>query len=271
MKRREKGFYPLPAVPPPLEQLKPLEVEPVEPEPGVYLDTGPELPETYDLDIVRLLVQDPYRIYVFWELSGKGSDRARNKAKLMGFVDGKLSLQITRFSDGNKTLLDVEGGKDWWLLGDPGTEYMAEVGFAFNGVFFTIATSNRVRTPPVTLAEADTIAPPTPAQEELAVEVLKASGYEPVTIAEVREQVTERVREKRELTPRERIFIERLPQDLKEAVLAQPTAVTPESLRRIVWAMPRFLMLGSERVQVPQSLLEWLAWPGLPLEWPTSR
>lgn len=258
---KEKGFYPLPPVP---EEPKVPETEP--PQSG-YVDTGPPLPEHYDVDMVRMLVQDPSHIYIFWELSGKGSKRVQARARRMGFNAGRLALQITRLSDHTKSVQEIGSAPDWWLLAEPGVEYQAEVGFVFDDAFFTVVTSNRVQTPPITLAEPEAELPPSSEETERAAEVLKASGFEPVTVGQIRE----RVQGRRDLTPRERIFVEKLPTELKELVLGEQEKASPEMLRRIVWAMPRVLMVGSELVQVPQTLLEWLAWPGMPLEWPTSQ
>lgn len=264
----ERGFYPLPPaqpdLPAPASKEKPAASEATG---DLYIDTGPALPESYDLDMIRLLVQDPYRVYVFWELTETGLARARRRGSLLGFNDGQTVVMVTRPRDASRMPIEVGGSRDWWLVADPDTEYRAEIGVMFGDHFFTIAASNKVRTPRVTVAEADVPVQLLPAGEEKKqADLIRASGYEPVTAGQVRE----RIRERRALTPRERTFIDQLPADLRETVFAESPKLLPESLRRIVLALPRFIMLGSERVMIPQSLLEWLAWPAVPGEWPTS-
>src|SRR5687768_9049350 len=35
---------------------------------GIYIDTGLPIPESYDVDTIRALVQDPFHIWVYWEM-----------------------------------------------------------------------------------------------------------------------------------------------------------------------------------------------------------
>ncbi|MEW6365507.1 MAG: DUF4912 domain-containing protein [Acidobacteriota bacterium] len=222
-----------------------------------YVDTGLPLPESYQLDMIRMLVHDPYRVFIFWELSGMGLERAARRAEQLGFTGGQLTLQVTRVASKSRVQFDVGVAREWWLIVEPDTEYMAEIGLAFDDHFFAVATSNRVRTPRVSLADFE-MAPP-PAEESRAADVIRASGFEPATA----EQIREKIREKRELTPREKVVLGLLPPEIREALVAEGTP--SEVLRKVVWAAPRFMIVGSERLQLPASILEWLAWPWVPL------
>ena len=37
----------------------------------LFVDEGPSLPQTCDLDMIRAIVQDPFRIFVYWEISAQ--------------------------------------------------------------------------------------------------------------------------------------------------------------------------------------------------------
>jgi len=232
------------------------------------MEEGPPLPDGYDIDMVRMLVQDPYRIYVFWELSEAGADRARRRAGQLGLRDGALALQVTRLSDQSTMAFPVGVAREWWLMAEPDTGYLAEIGMSFGEHFFTIATSNRVRTPRVVLAEFEPVPVGTPAEEERSEEVLRASGFRPVTVESVREQLQPG---EREPTPRERTFLDMLPADAR-AMLLEPTPdLPPAALKRVLWAVPRFTTMGSERGSQAENLLESISWPFQPTGWPSSN
>ncbi len=234
---------------------------------NIFIDNGLPLPQGYDVDMIRMLVQDPYRIYLFWELSGPGSERTGQKASQLGFKNGQIALQITRIATRDTFIFLVGPALEWWLLAEPDTEYIAEIGIAIDGHFFTIATSNRVRTPRVTLAEFEPIYAASPAEEKRAEEVLRASGFREVTVKDVRQQLQPG---EREPTARERLFLEKLPADIREALLATNATIAPETLKRVIWAAPRFVISGSEREEFLESLIQMLNWPELPLGWPSS-
>lgn len=51
----------------------------------VYIDYGPELPERYGLRQARVMVQDPYTLFVYWEL-----DTPADAWEVRAEVDGRI-------------------------------------------------------------------------------------------------------------------------------------------------------------------------------------
>lgn len=115
------------------------------------------LPEGYGETRVVLLPIDPYRVHVYWEVSG--SNRRRVKALI---EDGSLRPQaVLRFHD--VTALPVGGvlasgsfdeeieieSCNWYVhLRRPGRSYIADLGLrGTDGLFHRIGRSNRAETP----------------------------------------------------------------------------------------------------------------------------
>ncbi|HXG92920.1 MAG TPA: DUF4912 domain-containing protein [Blastocatellia bacterium] len=143
-----------------------------------YIDPGLPVPEDYDVDIIRALLQDPFRIFIYWEV------REESLAALTRYFSAE---DATRFRTVLK-LRDVEGGQEplfevgrrgrYWMMVFPDREYEFEIGVhsPAHG-YIMLVRSNRVRTPRGTVS-------PVPPQEDRYrmsppefVQVMEASGF----------------------------------------------------------------------------------------------
>jgi hypothetical protein len=120
---------------------------------GVFIDWGPEIPQTYQQDTVNLLIKDPEWLFAYWELSGDNSKRVA--ASLAG--KGRTTLRLER-DDGAYVDIDTGISQNWYLKVDPGLAYRAIIGFKDDkGTFLPVAASRLVRTPRVSISSvADT-------------------------------------------------------------------------------------------------------------------
>src|SRR5437660_1365063 len=48
-----------------------IEEKVVKPSQEIYIDQGLPIPDSYDVDTIRALVQDPFHIWVYWELKDR--------------------------------------------------------------------------------------------------------------------------------------------------------------------------------------------------------
>ncbi|HKI84247.1 MAG TPA: glycogen synthase GlgA [Candidatus Krumholzibacteria bacterium] len=105
------------------------ETKPTESAP--FIDWGPKLPERYHQDRIRLMVQSPTQLYLYWEVAGDG-------------IKLPLSLQLER--DGESW---TEGGEfsdlgDCWIAASPARHYRARL---FDSSGRLLLQSNTVKTP----------------------------------------------------------------------------------------------------------------------------
>jgi len=116
---------------------------------GVFIDWGPDIPQTYEQDTVSLLVKDPEWLYAYWELTGGNS---RHIVSSLG-GSARAILRLER-ADGN--FVDIETGvsMNWYLKVDPGLSYRAIIGFKDpGGGFHPVAASRLAKTPRVGLSD----------------------------------------------------------------------------------------------------------------------
>ena len=114
-----------------------MEAEPapfVEPQP--YIDWGPELPYRYGEDTIRLMVQSPRQMYVYWELSPARFEE----------LGGWPQLSLRLLGDGGPSVLADGLGDvgDWWIASEPFCHYRVEL---LDGGGRVLLSSNEVHTP----------------------------------------------------------------------------------------------------------------------------
>jgi hypothetical protein len=113
---------------------------------------GFNVPDHYGDDKVVLMVRDPWTVFSYWEIRGGTENRIREEISRKGLTPARKVLRAYDITDDLKNMAYEYELKDWsesWYIhGDPGREWMAEVGIlCTNGEFFCIARSNTVRTP----------------------------------------------------------------------------------------------------------------------------
>jgi hypothetical protein len=116
-----------------------------------------ELPRRYGVDRIVAMVRDPYWLFVYWETTPEGIDRARRE--LGGDGDGARTVLriydttgITFTGANAHSHFDIEVGADpdnWYInTGWPDKSYCIDIGLlAPSGEFRTVARSNAVHTP----------------------------------------------------------------------------------------------------------------------------
>lgn len=113
-----------------------------------YVDLGSPVPESYDVDLLSALVQSPFRVNVFWEVSEKtwsslkrvfGEARAgRSRAALL-LRDVEAAWQGT---------IEIGLAASWWLEVYPNRTYELELGVLVeDGAFVKLLGPRRITTP----------------------------------------------------------------------------------------------------------------------------
>lgn len=143
-----------------------------------FVDTGLPVPATYDRDIIRAMIQDPFRVFIYWEVrqeSLAGLTRYFAPEEARGF---RVVLKLTEVEGGNEAFFEVERRGRYWMMVFPDRQYVFEIGVRspLHG-YISLIKSNGVRTP------RGTVSPVSARQDEYRLsppefgEVLEASGF----------------------------------------------------------------------------------------------
>ncbi len=99
----------------------------------MFIDYGPELPQSYNEEFLYLMPVKPDSLFAYWEVKS----------------DDKLLLQVCNNNNGKKQLIQVHPKiGSWYVNGvEPGCEYSAEIGTERDGKFIPICSSIKVTTP----------------------------------------------------------------------------------------------------------------------------
>ena len=95
--------------------------------PGVHVDLGPALPAFYKVDRLELMVQDPFHVFAYWEIteSLKGNVLSRfPKEDRAGF---QLVLDWCQSDYGQRITIDLGTVAYWWFKTNPGSRYQARL------------------------------------------------------------------------------------------------------------------------------------------------
>jgi hypothetical protein len=118
-----------------------------------YVDLGMPLPESYSVDIVRALVQDPFHLMVYWELRAE-SLRALEDLFPDGAAAGfRPAMRLTDLMEGTEAYVHVPLAGKYWFSAVPSHEYRVDVGaISERHGFVPVVRSNVVETPRGTVA-----------------------------------------------------------------------------------------------------------------------
>ena len=143
-----------------------------------FIDHGPPVPESYDIDIIRAMVQDPFRVFVYWEISGQSITTLTQYFSAEDGAAFQITLKLVEIDGPGEASFDVDRQGSYWMMVVPDREYEFEMGVRSSGRgYISLMRSNRVHTP------NGTVSPVAPDEAEYRLspqeftEVLEASGF----------------------------------------------------------------------------------------------
>jgi hypothetical protein len=108
--------------------------------------------QTSHESVLQLMVQTPYTLFAYWDLTNEYLDLARSS---LSGVTPELSLRLVRMNHtsteavANHTMPDSAlRGNYYFTQQRPHSAYFAELGFSSHTGFFTLLRSNQINTPP---------------------------------------------------------------------------------------------------------------------------
>ncbi len=145
-----------------------------------FVDVGLPIPETYEIDIIRALIQDPFRIFIYWEVRKESLDALTQYFLPEDVATFEVVLRLLETEGRNEAFFNVSHTGRYWMMVFPDRQYEFEIGVRspVHG-YIPLVRSNRVRTPRGTVSPEraeDSEYRLEPAQF---VEVIEASGFAP--------------------------------------------------------------------------------------------
>lgn len=166
---------------PPLSQADPLSVAVLDK--LAALATDDPLPLTYTRDRLRLLVQSPHRIYLYWNFRENPFVAIRRAfgSRAAAFRFGVRLLDLTNGgAEFAQAWADETGrGGEYWFNAAHDTTYAAQIGFLTDkDVFIRLLSSGTVHTPRISVSPHVDATPDFKAPTEEFGRLLAESGYE---------------------------------------------------------------------------------------------
>ena len=143
-----------------------------------FIDRGLPLPETYDVDIIRAMLQDPFRIFIYWEVRDR-SLRALTRYFAPDEAQAfRTTLKLTEIGGGHEVFFDVHHKGRYWLQVFPDREYEFEIGVRSPAHgYISLVRSNRVQTPRGTVSPERARESDYQLSPRDFVEILEATGF----------------------------------------------------------------------------------------------
>ena len=108
---------------------------------GIFIDKGPDLPLTYNINYLVLLPVHPRNVFAYWD------------------TEGEISDLIVRLYKKNRKIAEINANesKDYYFNKrvEPDANYQATMGYYKNGKFCLIARSNKITTPRASISKQD--------------------------------------------------------------------------------------------------------------------
>jgi len=127
-------FFDLSSLAPLVERnpFEPLLVKDEEPAGRILPEPSPDLglpiPEHYDFDLMRALVQDPFHLYVYWNLRGNPLDRIRRIFPTPEADSFRFVLRLIDETNNITVFFEAPYTREYWFTVFPDRTYRVELG-----------------------------------------------------------------------------------------------------------------------------------------------
>ena len=164
----------------PIQPDQPAEAAAEAPTDQPYIDEGLPVAESYGVDIIRALLQNPFRIFIYWEVrpeSLKGLTKIFSEAEAAEF---RTTLKLRDLEGGQEAYFEVGPHGRYWMMVFPERAYEFEIGVRSpEHGYIALVRSNQVRTPRGTVSPAPAPEPEYRMTPPEFIDVLQASGIAP--------------------------------------------------------------------------------------------
>ena len=122
---------------------------------GVYLDMGSPLPVQYGVDRLQLMLQSPFGVFAYWELTAKLIKEALAPFPEKDRTQFQIVLQWFEVGGAMIEWFDIGTTSQWWFVTVPEKQYQARLClYSQDYGFVPLLSSNVVTTPRFSLGPA---------------------------------------------------------------------------------------------------------------------
>jgi hypothetical protein len=126
-----------------------------------FIDLGLPVPDSYETDIMRAMVQDPFRVFIYWEVREENLQALTSLFSPEEVATFTTVLKLREMNGGQEAFFNVGRRGRYWMMVFPDRRYQFEIGVRspLHG-YISLISSNAVHTPrgtisPVTADEAE--------------------------------------------------------------------------------------------------------------------
>jgi len=143
-----------------------------------FVDLGLPIPDTYETDILRAMIQDPFRVFIYWEVRRDNLNALTQYFSPEDVKTFKTVLKLRDMFGGQESTFDVDRRGRYWMMVFPDREYQFEIGVQspLHG-YISLLASNPVQTPRGTISPGTAEAEEYRLKPEEFVEVMEKSGF----------------------------------------------------------------------------------------------
>src|ERR1044071_1422354 len=151
---------------------------PEEPTGAPFIDQGLPLPLDYPVDIIRAMMQDPFRIFIYWRVREQNLKALTRYLSAADAAEFRTTLKLRETAAGNEAYFNVGREGRYWMMVFPDREYEFEMGVRSpKHGYIALVRSNRVRTPRGTVSPERASEPEYRLTPPQFLNVLEASGF----------------------------------------------------------------------------------------------
>jgi hypothetical protein len=112
------------------------------------VDTGLPIPSHYDFDMMRAIVQDPFRLFVYWQLKDSPFERLRKMFPVAEANGFHTMLKLVDETNNIGVFFNAAYAREYWFSVFPDRSYRVELGVRSPQYgFIKLLNSQSVRTP----------------------------------------------------------------------------------------------------------------------------
>lgn len=195
-----------------------------------FIDEGLPIPEAYPVDLIRALLQDPFRIFIYWKVREESLKALTRYFSEEDAATFRVVLKLIEIRGGHEAFFDVEPSGRYWMTVFPDRDYEFEIGVrsSIHG-YVRLVRSNRVRAPRGTVAPTPAVEPEYRVTPQEFSRIMEASGFSAEQSMRLTISATERAEGLAEQA------LGSLPESLQAAipVAAAGEALSPDMIERM--------------------------------------
>lgn len=151
---------------------------PPTPDAAPFVDEGSPIPDSYNVDIIRAMLQDPFRIFIYWEVREESLKALTHYFTMEEAAGFRVVLKLYETAGRNEAYFDVDRQGRYWMMVFPDRNYEFEIGVRspVHG-YVMLLRSNRVHAPRGTVAPTPAPEPEYRLEPAAFSEVIQDSGF----------------------------------------------------------------------------------------------